>query len=77
MAQDIPVTNNCNLITPHGSFGTRFDPSASAAPRYISVSPSPWLGKLFLKEDEILYKYNLSDDGDEVEPSVLYPILPI
>lgn len=58
MAQDIPVSNNCNLIIPHGSFGTRFDPLASAAPRYISVSPSPWLGKLFSKDDEILYKYN-------------------
>ena len=77
MAQDSPVTNNCNLVEPHGSFGTRYNPEASSAPRYIYVSPSKWIDKLFPKEDNILYVYGKSDDGDDIEPRVLFPILPI
>jgi len=71
------VSNNCNLIEPHGSFGTRYNPDASSSPRYIDVSPSKYLGKLFKKDDELLYKYNRSDNGDEIEPMILYPIIPL
>lgn len=35
------------------------------------------MDKLFNKDDELLYRYNLSDDGEEIEPMILYPIVPL
>lgn len=76
MAQDFAGSNNCNLLVPSGSFGIRFDHTA-AAPRYIYTYASEWLRLLFDENESLIYEYNLSDEGDPIEPKRLFPLVPL
>lgn len=77
MAQDFVGSNNINLLTPSGQFGTRLAGGADAAsPRYIFTHLSPITRFLFREEDDLLLEY-LEDDGQIIEPKCFYPVLPL
>jgi DNA topoisomerase II len=77
MAQDFVGSNNINLLVPSGQFGTRLAGGADAAsPRYIFTYLSPITRLLFREEDDLLLEY-LEDDGQVIEPTSFYPILPL
>jgi DNA topoisomerase-2 len=77
MAQDYPGSNNMNLITPQGQFGTRYYNGIDAAsPRYIFTNLNKNTLTLFLKQDLDLLEYNV-EEGKQIEPVRFYPVLPI
>ena len=75
MARDFTGSNQCNLLVPHGQFGTRFAPDDCGSPRYLHTEGSAWLESIFSHLDKLTF--NTSDEGDNIEPTVLYPIVPI
>ena len=77
LAQDFGGTNNCNLLVPDGQFGSRWNPNNAASARYIYTQASDWLKKFFKQTDEALYIYNISDDGEQIEPKFMLPIVPL
>ncbi len=75
LAQNYAGTNNINLMSPEGNFGTRLIPEASA-PRYIYTYGSAELFDFFNKEDiEILEHQRF--EGHKIEPKFLLPKLPL
>lgn len=77
MAQDFIGTNNINLLYPDGNFGSRLAGIADAAsPRYIFTYLRKITFDIFKKEDLPLLEY-LEDDGIEIEPEWLIPIVPM
>jgi DNA topoisomerase-2 len=67
-------SNNVNLLTPEGSFGSRTN-RAAAAPRYTSTRFSKAARLLFPKEDQPILK-GQEFEGHPIEPQFLLPILP-
>lgn len=58
MAQDFVGSNNINLLTPSGQFGTRLmGGSDAASPRYIFTHLSPLARLLFPDVDDMVSKY--------------------
>lgn len=77
MAQDFIGTNNINLLTPDGNFGSRLAGIVDAAsPRYIFTHLRNISFDIFDKDDLPLLEY-LEDDGLEVEPEWFMPIIPM
>jgi DNA topoisomerase-2 len=77
MAQDYVGSNNINLLTPDGNFGSRgLGGRDSASERYIFTRLHDLTHKLFHKSDTPLLK-QVMDDGDLVEPEYYVPILPM
>jgi DNA topoisomerase-2 len=77
MAQNFVNSNNINLLSPVGQFGTRIHGgSDSAAPRYIFTKLESITSKLFRKEDNPILNY-IEDDGMQVEPEYYVPIMPM
>ena len=63
LAQDYVGSNNINLLTPNGQFGTRrLGGSDHAAARYIFTQLSPLSRVLFTEIDDQLYEYNYDDN---------------
>ena len=50
LSQDFVGSNNINLLSPEGSFGSRHTPAA-AAPRYIYTKKSKYFDILFNKDE--------------------------
>lgn len=75
MAQNFVGSNNINLLSPEGSFGSRLIPKASAA-RYISTKKTKALDNLFNKDDFPILK-SQEFEGDKIEPQFLLPVIPI
>jgi DNA topoisomerase-2 len=76
MAQNFPGANNIPLLVDDGQFGNMLDNTPGAS-RYIRTKLSENTRKFFLKEDNIVLNYKISeDDGTKIEPEVYYPILP-
>jgi len=76
LAQDYMGSNNMNLLSPNGQFGSRNHQGRDASsPRYIFTLLAPTTPLLFPKEDMAVLTY-LVDDGDSVEPEYYVPILP-
>lgn len=78
LAQDFVGSNNINLLSPNGQFGTRIQGGKdSASSRYIHTElNTPIVYKLFHPEDmPILNYYN--EDGMKIEPEYYLPILPL
>lgn len=77
MTQDYNTSgNNIPLLSPDGSFGSRFENGADAgAPRYISCCLSKVARLIFPKDDDELLEYTHEDDV-EVEPKYYIPIVP-
>jgi DNA topoisomerase-2 len=77
MAQDFVGSNNINLLTPNGMFGSRRMGGKDASEaRYIFTQFSKLTHMIFRKEDSKLLNY-LLDDGDMVEPDYYLPIIPM
>jgi len=76
MAQIFVGTNNINLLTPNGQFGTRIQGGEDASsPRYIYTILSKLTRLLFKEEDNAILNY-LNDDGLSIEPDFYIPIIP-
>lgn len=77
MAQDFVGSNNINLLTPNGQFGTRLMGGKDAAsPRYVFTQLSAVTELIFHPDDAALYTY-LNDDGQQIEPAHYVPVIPM
>merc|ERR1712045_404113 len=77
LAQNFIVSNNINLLEPHGQFGTRLQGGKdSASPRYINTKLSPLARHVFNEHDDNILDY-LMDDNQRIEPEWYCPILPM
>lgn len=77
MAQDFVGSNNINLLTPEGNFGSRLNSGKDAASsRYIFTKLNNITTQVFNSLDNPLYTY-LNDDGTIIEPEYLMPIIPM
>ena len=77
MAQNFVGTNNINLITGKGNFGSRLKGGENAAsPRYIFTKLTDLTPHIFIKEDNDVLSY-LDDDGELIEPIYFVPIIPM
>lgn len=77
MAQNYVGSNNLNLLSPNGQFGTRLMGGQDAAsPRYIHTHLMPITRTLFRKEDDAVLAY-MDDDGLLVEPEAYAPVVPM
>ncbi|KAJ1971923.1 DNA topoisomerase 2, partial [Dimargaris verticillata] len=77
MAQDFVGSNNVNLLSPNGQFGTRLSGGDdSASPRYLHTLLAPITRKIFNPHDDHLLTY-LKDDSTPIEPEWYIPVLPV
>jgi len=77
MAQDFVGSNNINLLTPSGQFGTRrMGGKDSASPRYIFTKLEKITRTIFHPDDDALLTY-LNDDGQSIEPEFYVPVIPM
>ena len=78
LAQNFVGSNNINLLSPKGQFGTRLMGGKDAASeRYIFTELNKPLTRLiFRKADDYILDY-LDDDGTLVEPIYYVPIIPM
>jgi DNA topoisomerase-2 len=76
MAQNFVGSNNLNLLSPNGQFGSRLmGGEDSASPRYIHTALETIVRSLIRKEDDAILKY-MDDDGLVVEPESYMPVIP-
>ncbi len=77
MAQNFVGSNNINLLSPNGQFGTRLQGGQdAAAPRYIFTALEPVQASLISKADDPALSW-LEDDGSRVEPEYYMPMMPL
>jgi len=77
MAQIFVGTNNINLLSPNGQFGTRLQGGEDASsPRYIYTLLSKLSRAIFKEEDNDILNY-LNEDGLSIEPDYYIPIIPM
>jgi len=77
MAQNYIGSNNINLLSPNGQFGSRLQGGKdSAQPRYIHTHLTNISSIVFNKLDAPMYEY-VDDDGLMVEPHYYIPIIPM
>jgi DNA topoisomerase II len=77
MAQNFVGSNNINLLTPSGQFGTRrMGGSDAASARYIFTKLEPIARAIFHPDDDELLNY-LNDDGSTIEPEFYVPVIPL
>lgn len=77
MAQNFVGSNNINILSPLGQFGSRLQGGKDyGAPRYIFTRMEDISDIIFNKLDNPLYNY-LDDDGQSIEPEYYVPIIPI
>lgn len=77
MAQNYVGTNNINLLSPEGQFGTRLMGGKDAAsPRYIFTKIDNIAKTVFHADDLPILRY-LDDDGFSIEPAFYVPIIPM
>ena len=77
MAQNFVGSNNLNLLSPNGQFGTRLmGGNDAASARYIHTELMSITRSLMKKEDDAILTY-MDDDGLFVEPETYYPVVPL
>ena len=77
MAQTYVGSNNINLLTPSGQFGTRrMGGKDHASPRYIFTMLEKITRAIFHPDDDELLNY-LHDDGVSIEPDYYMPVIPM
>ncbi len=77
MAQNFVGSNNINLLTPSGQFGTRLMGGRdSASARYIFTRLEKIARVIFHPDDDSLLDY-LDDDGMKIEPTFYVPVIPM
>ena len=76
MAQIFVGTNNINLLSPNGQFGSRCQGGQDASsPRYIFTVLSKLTRMIFKEEDNVILNYQ-DDDGQQIEPEYYIPVIP-
>jgi DNA topoisomerase-2 len=76
MAQNFVGSNNINLLSPCGQFGTRLMSGKDAAsPRYVFTKLEAITRCIFHPDDDDLLAY-LDDDGQSIEPEYFVPVIP-
>jgi len=76
MSQNYVGSNNLNLLSPFGAFGTRLSGGSDhASERYIYTNIHPLTNKLFNNNDKPLLKYQI-EEGQSIEPEWFLPCLP-
>lgn len=77
MAQIFVGTNNINLLSPNGQFGSRIQGGSDASsPRYIYTLLSELTKLIFKEEDNCTLNY-LNEDSQVIEPEYYIPIIPM
>jgi len=77
MAQNYVGSNNINLLSPCGQFGTRLMGGKDAAsPRYVFTKLEPITRCIYHPHDDPLLSY-LDDDGQSIEPTCYVPVIPM
>jgi DNA topoisomerase II len=77
MAQNYVGSNNINLLSPCGQFGTRLMGGKDAAsPRYVFTKLEAITRIIFHPHDDPILEYQ-EDDGQSIEPLHYVPIVPI
>ena len=77
MAQNFCGSNNINLLTPSGQFGTRrMGGKDAASPRYIFTRLEPITRAIFHPDDDDILNY-LSEEGMSIEPDFYMPVIPL
>ena len=77
LASDYVGSNNVNLLSPCGQFGTRLMGGKDASQtRYIFTKLAPGTRKMFHPLDESVLTY-MEDDGRRIEPEYYVPIIPM
>ena len=77
MAQNFVGSNNINLFSPNGQFGTRIQGGSDAsASRYIFTLLTDLALLIYRKEDFKVLEYNTSD-GKKIEPKYYIPVIPM
>lgn len=77
MAQIYVGTNNINLLSPNGQFGSRCQGGQDASSaRYIFTVMSKLTRLIFKEEDNPILNYQ-DDDGQQIEPEYYVPIIPM
>ena len=77
LAQTFCGSNNINLLTPSGQFGTRrMGGKDHASPRYIFTKLEKITRAIFHPADDEILTY-LNDDGMSIEPEYYMPVLPM
>jgi DNA topoisomerase-2 len=77
MAQNYVGSNNINLLSPCGQFGTRLMGGKDAAsPRYVFTKLEGITRCIFHPHDDPLLDY-LEDDGQSIEPQFYVPVIPM
>jgi len=77
MAQNYVGSNNVNLLTPSGQFGTRrLGGKDHASVRYIFTKLEKVTRTIYHPDDDALLNY-LNDDGLSIEPEYYVPVIPM
>eukprot|EP00762_Andalucia_godoyi_P008875 ANDGO_07751.mRNA.1 DNA topoisomerase 2 len=77
MAQSFVGSNNVPLLVPVGQFGSRLMGGEDAAkPRYIFTRLDP-IARILFPTDDLALLECFSEEGQNVEPKVMLPILPM
>ena len=77
MAQTFVGSNNINLLSPNGQFGTRImGGKDSASPRYIHTELNKIVPYIYHPDDMDVLEYTY-EDGHKIEPTYYLPILPM
>ena len=77
MAQIYVGTNNINILSPNGQFGSRIQGgNDSSSPRYIYTLLSSLTKFIFREEDSCILNY-LEEDGKKIEPEYYIPVIPM
>jgi DNA topoisomerase-2 len=77
LAQNFVGSNNVNLLTPAGQFGTRrMGGKDAASARYIFTCLEPITRAIFHPDDDDLLTYQ-QDDGATIEPEFYVPVIPM
>lgn len=77
MANDYVGSNNINLLSPNGQYGSRLAGGKDcASPRYIFTTLQEITKKIFIKEDENILEYNV-EENKSIEPNFYIPIIPL
>ena len=77
MAQNFCGSNNINLLTPSGQFGTRrLGGKDAASPRYIFTRLEPIARAIFHPDDDDILNY-LNEEGMSIEPDFYMPVIPL
>ncbi len=77
LAQNYPGSNNINVLSPEGQFGTRYGKGKDhASARYIFTKLSEITNSIFMEDDNVLLNY-LDDEGFTIEPEYYVPVIPM